>query len=54
MRGGCQGAWEGLELRLANDGKFEINQLLIADVTALIADSEEKLRRLLSELGRVL
>ena len=30
-----------------------INQLLFADDTALVADSEEKLRRLVSEFGRV-
>ena len=32
---------------------FEINQLLFADNTALVADSEEKLCRLVSEFGRV-
>ena len=32
--------------------KFEINQLLFADDTALVADSEEKLCRLVSEFGR--
>ena len=31
----------GLELLSANDGIFEINQLLVADDTALAADSEE-------------
>ena len=34
---------KGLELLSANGGRFEINQLLFADVTALVADSEEKL-----------
>ena len=34
-------------------GRFEINQLLFANDTALVADSEEKLRRLVSEFGRV-
>ena len=34
-------------------GRFEINQLLFADDTALVADSEEKLGRLVSEFGRV-
>ena len=34
-----------------NFGRFEINQLLFADDTALVADSE-KLRRLASEFGR--
>ena len=33
--------------------RFEINQLLFADDTALVADSEEKLCRLVSECGRV-
>ena len=42
-----------LELLSANGGRFEINQLLFADDTALVADSEEKLCRLLSEYGRV-
>ena len=27
-----------------NGGRFEINQLIFADDTALVADSEEKLR----------
>ena len=44
---------KGLELLSANGGRFEINQLLFADDTPLVADSEEKLRRLLSEFGRV-
>ena len=43
----------GLELLSANGGRFEINQLLLfADDTALVADSEEKLCRLVSEFGR--
>ena len=42
------------ELQLSvNGGKFEINQLLIADDAALVADSEEKLCRLVREFGRV-
>ena len=41
-----------LELLSANGGRFEINQLLFADDTALVADSEEKLCRLVSEFGR--
>ena len=32
---------KGLELLGANGGRFEINQLLFADDTALVADSEE-------------
>ena len=41
-----------MELLRANGGRFEINQLLFADDTALVADSE-KLSRLVSEFGRV-
>ena len=44
---------KGLELLSANGGRFEINQLLFADDTALVADSEEKLCRLVREFGRV-
>ena len=44
---------KGLELLSANGGMFEINQLLFADDTALVADSEDKLCRLVSEFGRV-
>ena len=43
----------GLELLSANGGRFEIIQLLFADDTALVADSGEKLCRLVSEFGRV-
>ena len=42
-----------LELLNANGGRFEINQLLFSDDTALLADSEEKLCRMVSEFGRV-
>ena len=45
--------WKGLGLLSANGGRFEINQLLFADDTALVADSEEKLCRLVSEFGTV-
>ena len=41
-----------LELLSANGGRFEINQLLFADDTALVADSE-KLYREVSEFDRV-
>ena len=41
------------ELLSANSGRFRINQLLFADDTALVADSEEKLCSLVSEFGRV-
>ena len=43
---------KGLELLSANGGRFEINQLLFADNTALVAGSEEQLYRL-SEFDRV-
>ena len=39
---------KGLELLSENGGRFEINQLIFADDTALVADSEEKLCRLVS------
>ena len=39
---------KGLELQSANGGRFELNQLLVADDTALVPDSEEKLCRLVS------
>ena len=44
---------KGLELLSANGGRFEINQLIFADDTALVADSEDKLCRLVSSFGRV-
>ena len=44
---------KGLELLSANGGRFEINQLLFTDDTALVADLEDKLCRLVSEFGRV-
>ena len=44
---------KGLELLSENGGRFEINQLLFADDTALVADSEKKLFRLVSEFGKV-
>ena len=42
-----------LELLSTSGGRSEINLLLFADDTALVADSEKKLCRLLSEFGRV-
>ena len=48
-----RGLGKGLELLSSNGGRFEINQLLFADDTALVADSEDKLCRLVSEFGRV-
>ena len=44
---------KGLELPSANGSRFEINQPLFADDTALVADSEENLCRQVSEFGRV-
>ena len=44
---------KGLELVSVNDDRFMINQLLFADDTALVADSEEKLHRLMCEFGRI-
>ena len=41
-----------VELPSGNGGRFKINLLLFADDTALVADSEEKLCRLVSEIGR--
>ena len=41
---------KGLELLSANGSRFEVNQLLFA---ALVTDAEEKLRRLVSEFGRI-
>ena len=43
---------KGLELLSVNFGRFEINQLLFIDDTALVADSEKKLCRLVSAFGR--
>ena len=44
---------EGLKLLSVNGACFEINQLLFTYDTALVADSKEKLCRLMSEFGRV-
>ena len=44
---------KGLGLLSANGGRFEINQLLFADDTELVADSKEKLCRLVNKFGRV-
>ena len=42
-----------MKLLSAIGGRFETNQLLFADDTTLVADSQEKLFRLVSEFGRV-
>ena len=39
---------KGLELLSANGGRFEINQLLFADDTALVVELDEKLCKLVS------
>ena len=44
---------KGLELLSVNGGSFEINQLLSVGNTVLVAVSEEKLCRLMSEFGSV-
>ena len=44
---------KGLELRDRNGSIWEINQLLFADNTVVVADSEKKLRQLVSEFGKV-
>ena len=43
---------KGLELLSANGGRLEINQLLFADDTVLVADVE-KVCRLVTDFGRV-
>ena len=42
-----------LDLLRANGGRLEINLQLFADDTALLADSDEKLCRLVSEFGKI-
>ena len=42
---------EGLELLSVNGFRFEINQPLFVDDTALVADLQEKLCRVASEFG---
>ena len=42
-----------LELLSANGGRYVINQMLFADDTTLVTDTEEKLFSLVSEFGRV-
>ena len=43
----------GLELLSVNGGRFEINQLLFADGSALVADWEEKMCKHLSAFDRI-
>ena len=43
---------EGKKLLRVNGGSFELNKLLFADDTALVADSKEKLYRPFSEFGK--
>ena len=43
----------GLKLVDGNDSEWELNQLLFADDTVVVADSERKLCQLVTEFGRV-
>lgn len=43
----------GLSMVNEHGREWNLNQLLFADDTALVADSEEKLRQLVTEFGRV-
>ena len=43
----------GLKLVHGNDNEWELNQLLFADDTVVVADSERKLCQLVTEFGRV-
>ena len=43
----------GLKLVDGNDNEWELNQLLFADDTVMVADSERKLCQLVTEFGRV-
>ena len=43
----------GLKLMDGSDNAWQLNQLLFADDTVVVADSEEKLRQLVTEFGRV-
>ena len=43
----------GLKLVDGNDNEWELNQLLFADDTVVVADSERKLVQLVTEFGRV-
>ena len=43
----------GLKLVDGNDNEWELNQLLFADDTVVVADSERKLCHFMTEFGRV-
>ena len=43
----------GLHLKSPGEDGYEINQLLFADDTALVADSEDKLKQLVYEFGKL-
>ena len=49
--GKCRVLGKGLDLLNVKGDRFEIKQLLFADDTAHVADSEEKLCRLVSEFS---
>ena len=42
-----------LKMLDGNDNEWELNQLLLADDTVVVADSERKLYQLVTEFGRV-
>ena len=43
----------GLNLVGGNDNEWELNQLLFADDTVVVADSERKLCQLVTKFGKV-
>ena len=43
----------GLKLADENDNEWELNQLLFAEGTVVVADSERKVWQLVTEFGRV-
>ena len=49
----AQGLCRGLKLVDGTDSEWELNQLLFADDTVVVADSERKLCQLVTEFGRV-
>ena len=49
VRGECYVLVKGLELLIVNDDRFMTEKPLFSDYKALVADSEEKLCRIVSE-----